>query len=230
MIDLFYWPTPNGWKVTLLLEELGLPYRVHPVNIGQDDQFRPEFLAVGPNNRMPVIIDQAPPDGGPALSLFESGAILKYLAQTHGRFYGQTLRDQARIDPWLFWQHGGLGPMAGQTHHFNRAAPEPVPYAIARYTAETRRLYGVLNTRLAGRDWVAGEYSIADMAIWPWIRRHDWQGIALEEFPEVQRWYDALAARPAAQRAVAVGADWRDRNVRLEEEDLAVLTAFSVLS
>lgn len=227
MLDLFYWPTPNGWKVTILLEELGLPYRVHPVNISRDDQFRPEFLAVGPNNRMPVLIDQAPADGGPALSVFESGAILKYLACRAGRFYGQTPRDQAAVDQWLFWQHGGLGPMAGQAHHFRRFAPQQVPYAIDRFSAETARLYQVLNTRLAGQEHVAGAYSIADMAIWPWIRRHEWQGIRLEDYPHVDRWYQALAARPAVERAVAVGADWRDRDVTAGEEDLAVLAAFA---
>lgn len=201
MIDLYYWTTPNGHKVTLFLEETGLPYRIHPVNISKGEQFQPEFLAIAPNNRIPAIVDQAPPGGGAPVSLFESGAILLYLAEKTGRFIPQDLRGRADVLQWLFWQMGGLGPMAGQNHHFSAYAPEPVPYAIERYVKETNRLYGVLNHRLADREFVAGDYSIADMAAYPWIVPHERQGQKLDDFPHLKRWFHAIAERPATVRA-----------------------------
>ncbi|MDM9557548.1 MULTISPECIES: glutathione binding-like protein [Bordetella] len=201
MIDLYYWTTPNGHKITMFLEEAGLPYRIHPVNISKGDQFKPEFLAIAPNNRIPAIVDQEPADGGAPVPLFESGAILLYLAEKTGRFIAQDLRGRAETLQWLFWQMGGLGPMAGQNHHFSAYAPERIPYAIDRYVNETNRLYGVLNKRLADREFVAGEYSIADMAAYPWIVPHERQGQDLNDFPHLQRWFQAIAARPATQRA-----------------------------
>lgn len=208
MIDLYYWTTPNGHKISLFLEEAGLPYEVHPVNIGQGDQFKPEFLKIAPNNRIPAIVDQQPADGGAPISLFESGAILLYLAEKTGRFIPQDLRGRQEALQWLFWQMGGLGPMAGQNHHFNVFAPEKIPYAIKRYIDETARLYGVLDRRLADRAFVAGEdYSIADMAIYPWIVSHERQSQKLEDFPHVQRWFNHIKQRPATVRAYA----WVDR-------------------
>ncbi|MCY1281801.1 Disulfide-bond oxidoreductase YfcG [compost metagenome] len=205
MIDLYYWTTPNGHKVSLFLEEAGLPYRIHPINIGKDEQFQPHFLKISPNNRIPAIVDHAPADGGEPLSLFESGAILLYLAEKTGRFIPQDLRGRQDCLQWLFWQMGGLGPMAGQNHHFNRFAPERLPYAIQRYVKETARLYGVLDKRLADRAYVAGgEYSIADMAIYPWIDRHPWQEQNLDDFPNLKRWYLDIQARPATVRAYAL--------------------------
>ncbi|MFZ6045469.1 glutathione binding-like protein [Pseudomonas sp. CR3202] len=205
MIDLYYWTTPNGHKVTLFLEESGLPYRLHPININKDEQFQPHFLKISPNNRIPAIVDQEPADGGEPLSLFESGAILLYLAEKTGRFIPQDLRGRQDCLQWLFWQMGGLGPMAGQNHHFNRFAPEKLPYAIQRYVKETARLYGVLDKRLADRAFVAGsEYSIADMAIYPWIDRHPWQEQDLDDFPNLKRWYQDIKARPATARAYAL--------------------------
>ena len=205
MIDLYYWTTPNGHKIALFLEEAGLPYRIHPINIGKDEQFQPHFLEISPNNRIPAIVDHAPADGGEPLSLFESGAILLYLAEKTGRFIPQDLRGRQDCLQWLFWQMGGLGPMAGQNHHFNRFAPERLPYAIQRYVKETARLYGVLDKRLADRAYVAGgEYSIADMAIYPWIDRHPWQEQNLDDFPNLKRWYLDIQARPATVRAYAL--------------------------
>ena len=204
MIDLYYWTTPNGHKITLFLEETGLPYKIHPVNIGRGDQFKPEFLAIAPNNRIPAIVDQAPAGGGAPISLFESGAILLYLAEKTGRFLPADLCGRAEVSQWLFWQMGGLGPMAGQNHHFSGYAQERIPYAIDRYVKETNRLYGVLNKRLADREFVAGDYSIADMAAYPWIVPHAKQGQDLNEFPHLKRWFDAIAARPATQRAYAL--------------------------
>lgn len=202
MIDLYYWTTPNGHKITLFLEETGLPYRIHPINIGKDEQFQPHFLKIAPNNRIPAIVDNEPADGGEPLSLFESGAILLYLAEKTGRFIPQDLRGRQEALQWLFWQMGGLGPMAGQNHHFNRFAPEKVPYAIQRYVKETARLYGVLDRRLADRAFVAGDdYSIADMAIYPWIVPHAYQEQDLDDFPHVKRWFQAIQARPATVRA-----------------------------
>jgi GSH-dependent disulfide-bond oxidoreductase len=202
MIDLYYWTTPNGHKVSLFLEEAGLPYEVHPINIGQGDQFKPDFLKIAPNNRIPAIVDHNPGDGGAPISLFESGAILLYLAEKTGQFIAQDLRGRQETLQWLFWQMGGLGPMAGQNHHFSQFAPEKIPYAIKRYIDETARLYGVLDRRLADRAFVAGEdYSIADMAIYPWIVSHKWQSQRLEDFPHVQRWFNSIKERPATVRA-----------------------------
>ncbi|ALU61884.1 glutathione binding-like protein [Pseudomonas syringae] len=205
MIDLHYWTTPNGHKITLFLEEAGLPYTIFPVNIGKDEQFKAEFLKIAPNNRIPAIVDHQPADGGAPLSLFESGAILLYLAEKTGQFIPQDLRGRQEVSQWLFWQMGGLGPMAGQNHHFNRFAREKIPYAIERYVKETARLYDVLNKRLADRQFVAGdEYSIADMAIYPWIVPHTYQQQNLDDFPHLKRWFDSIAGREATQRAYAL--------------------------
>jgi GST-like protein len=204
MIDLHYWTTPNGHKVTMFLEEAGLPYRIVPVNIGKGEQFRPEFLRIAPNNRIPAIVDHTPVDGGEPLSLFESGAILLYLADKTGRFIPADLRGRNVTLEWLFWQMGGLGPMAGQNHHFGTYAPEKIPYAIERYVKETARLYAVLDKHLSDRAFMAGEaYTIADMACYPWIVPYERQQQKLTDFPHVQRWFDAIKARPATQRAYA---------------------------
>ena len=203
MIDVYHWPTPNGHKVTIFLEEAGLPYRLHPVDIGKGEQFRPEFLAIAPNNRIPAIIDREPSDGGAAISLFESGAILLYLAEKTGKFLAKDLRGRAETLQWLFWQMGGLGPMAGQNGHFNIYAPEKIPYAMERYTNETNRLYGVMNKQLAARSFLAGEYSIADIASYPWIVPHERHGQNLDDFPHLKRWFEAIKARPAVQRVYA---------------------------
>ncbi|MFV1917841.1 glutathione S-transferase N-terminal domain-containing protein [Sphingomonas sp. MJ1 (PH-R8)] len=205
MIHLHYWPTPNGHKITLFLEETGLPYTIHPVNIGKGEQFAPDFLKIAPNNRMPAIVDDEPADGGAPISIFESGAILLYLAEKTGRFLGPDLRTRVEQTQWLMWQMGGLGPMLGQNHHFNRYAPEKIPYAIERYLKETNRLYGVLDRRLEGRAFIAGDYSIADMAAYPWIVPHEAQGQDLTDFPNVQRWFEAIRTRPATERAYALG-------------------------
>ncbi|MDB5972734.1 MAG: thiol:disulfide oxidoreductase [Hydrocarboniphaga sp.] len=206
MIDLHYWTTPNGHKISLFLEESGLPYRLLPVNIGRGDQFKREFLAIAPNNRIPAIVDHEPIDGGAAISLFESGAILLYLADKSGQFIPADLRGRAEVMQWLFWQVGGLGPMAGQNHHFSQYAPEKIPYAIERYVKETNRLYGVLNRRLADRPFIAGDmYSIADMAIYPWIVPYKNQGQDLRDFSHLHRWFDAIAARPGTVRAYQLG-------------------------
>ena len=207
-IDLYYWPTPNGWKISIMLEECGLPYTLYPVNISQGDQFKPEFLAFSPNNRMPAIIDPDGPDGKP-ISVFESGAILQYLGRKTGKFYPADERGRVEVEQWLMWQMGGFGPMLGQTHHFRLYAPEPVPYAIDRYTNETKRLYGVLNRRLADRPFIAGAYSIADMACIGWARGWERQGQDIAEFPHVKRWMDTVLARPAVQRGLAVKAEDR---------------------
>ena len=201
MIALFYWTTPNGHKVTLYLEEAGLPYTVKPVNIGKGEQFDPEFLKVSPNNRIPAIVDHAPDDGGKPISVFESGAILLYLAGKIGQFLPRDLRGQVEVLEWLMWQMGGLGPMAGQNHHFALYAPEKLPYAIERYVKETSRLYGVLNKRLAGRDFILGkQYTIADMASYPWVIPER-QGQDMDDFPHLKRWHAAIRARPATVRA-----------------------------
>ncbi len=204
MIDFYYWPTPNGHKITLFLEEAGLDYTIKPVDIGKGDQFKPEYLAISPNNKMPAIVDHAPVDGGAPISMFESGAILLYLANKTGRFLLQDLRGRVQVNEWLFWQMGGLGPMTGQYGHFNVYAPEKIPYAIERYTKEAERLLGVLDRRLEGRAFIAGdEYTIADMAAYPWISPYDKAPIDLAPFAEVRRWHAAIAARPATQRAYA---------------------------
>ena len=205
MIELHTWSTPNGRKVSIMLEELGLPYSVHPVNIGKDEQFRPEFLAISPNNKIPAIVDPDGP-GGKRFALFESGAILIYLGEKTERFVPKDPATRYVALQWLMFQMGGLGPMLGQTHHFLRAAPEPVPYAIKRYKDETRRLYGVLDKRLAEAEHLAGEYSIADIASYPWVARHEWHQIELGDFPNVKRWYDKIGARPAVQRGMKVPA------------------------
>ena len=221
-IDLYYWPTPNGWKIAIMLEECGLPYTVHPVNIGKGDQFRPEFLAISPNNRMPAIVDPEGPDGRP-ISVFESGAILQYLGRKTGQFYPQDERRRVAVEEWLFWQVGGFGPMLGQTHHFRIYAPEKVPYAIDRYTNEANRLYGVLNKRLADREYVADEYSIADMAIVGWAKMWERQGQDIENFPHVKRWLDTMLARPAVQKGLKVSSDVRNPNDMQDPAVQAVL-------
>ncbi len=204
MIDFYYWPTPNGHKITLFLEEAGLDYTIKPVDIGKGDQFKPEYLAISPNNKMPAIVDHAPADGGAPISMFESGAILLYLANKTGRFLLQDLRGRVQVNEWLFWQVGGLGPMTGQYGHFNVYAPEKIPYAIERYTKEAERLLGVLDRRLEGRAFIAGDdYTIADIAAYPWISPYDKAPIDLAPFAEVRRWHAAIAARPATQRAYA---------------------------
>ena len=205
MIELYYWPTSNGQKVAIFLEEAGLPYQAFPINLSKKEQFAPDFLKISPNNRIPAIIDREPTFGGGQLPLFESGAILLYLAEKIGRFIPQDGRGRADVLQWLFWQMGGLGPMAGQAHHFRSAAPEKIPYAIERYVTETARLYGVLNTRLADREFIAGEYSIADMACYPWIVSHERQDQKLEDFPHVKRWFEAITRRPAVARAYHKG-------------------------
>jgi GST-like protein len=204
MIDLYYWTTPNGHKITIFLEEAGLPYKIIPVNISRGDQFKPEFLAISPNNRMPAIVDREPADKGAPLSVFESGAILVYLAEKTGRFMPRDLRGRNEVMQWLFWQMAGLGPMLGQNHHFQLYAPEKIPYAIDRYVRETARLYQVLDNRLKDREFVAGEYSIADMACYPWIVPWKRQSQNLDDFPNVKRWFEAVAARPAVVRAYEV--------------------------
>jgi GST-like protein len=202
MIDLYYWPTPNGHKITIFLEEAGLDYTIHPVNISAGDQFKPEFLAISPNNRMPAIIDRAPADGGEPISVFESGAILTYLGEKTGKFLPTDLRGRKTVLEWLFWQMGGLGPMAGQNHHFTQYAPEKIDYAIDRYVRETGRLYGVLNKRLDGREFIAGDdFTIADMASYPWIVSHDKQRQNLDDFPNLKRWFETIRSRPAVVRA-----------------------------
>lgn len=218
MIDLFYWPTPNGHKITLMLEECGLAYRIHPINIGAGDQFQPDFLALSPNNRMPAIIDHAPNDGGEPVRMFESGAILLYLAEKTGQFLANDLRTRYQTIQWLMWQMGGLGPMAGQNHHFNLYAPEPIPYAQERYTKETARLYHVLDVGLEGRDFLAGTYSIADMACYPWIVPHANQQQNLDDFPNVKAWFARIGARSATLKAYAVGEGMRPSRPPTDEE------------
>jgi GSH-dependent disulfide-bond oxidoreductase len=220
MIELYYWPTPNGHKITLFLEETGLPYTIEPVNIGKGEQFEPAFLKISPNNRMPAIVDTAPKDGGEPISVFESGAILQYLAEKAGRFLPTDVRGRATVMEWLFWQVGGLGPMLGQNHHFNRYAPEKIPYAIERYERETRRLYGVLDKHLDGREFIAGkDYSIADMAAYPWTVSHESQNINLDDFPQVKRWFAHIRDRAATKRAYAIGDTIKDKlDARTDEE------------
>lgn len=201
MIDLYYWTTPNGHKITMFLEEAATPYTLHAINIGKGEQFQADFLRISPNNRIPAIIDNAPTGGGESISVFESGAILLYLAEKTGHFIPQDLRGRTDVLQWLFWQMGGLGPMAGQNHHFGTYAPEKLPYAVDRYVRETNRLYGVLNKRLADREFIAGTYSIADMACYPWIVPHERQQQDLNEFPHLKRWFEAIAKRPATVRA-----------------------------
>ena len=201
MIELYYWTTPNGHKITMFLEEAGLEYKIVPVNIGKGEQFKPDFLAVSPNNRIPAILDRKPKDGGAPIQVFESGAILLYLAEKTGKFLPSDLRKRYDAIQWLFWQMGGLGSMSGQNNHFAHYAVDKIPYAIDRYRNEVNRLYGVLNKKLAGRDFIAGEYSIADMASYPWVVPYERQGQKLENFPNLKRWFEAIKARPATAKA-----------------------------
>jgi GST-like protein len=220
-IELHFWPTPNGWKITIMLEELGVPYEVKYVNIGKGEQFEPAFLQIAPNNRMPAIVDPEGPDGK-SISIFESGAILQYFGRKFGKFYPSDERTRVEVDQWLFWQVGGLGPMAGQAHHFRQYAPEKLPYAVDRYTNEVNRLYGVMNKRLADRDFLAGDYSIADMASIGWTRSYKNQGQDLDDFPHLKRWFDAILARPAVERALVVGQERRN-NLAEDKEAQKVL-------
>ena len=220
MIDLYYWTTPNGHKVTMFLEEARLEYRIKPINIGKGEQFDAAFLRISPNNKIPAIVDHAPAEGRAPISVFESGAILLYLAGKTGQFIPKDLRGQVETIEWLFWQMGGLGPMAGQNHHFAHYAPEKIPYAIERYVKETNRLYAVLDKRLAGRNFIVGrQYTIADMAAYPWIIP-DRQGQDIEEFPNLKRWREAIRARPATQRAYARAKEVNPSQggIRTEEE------------
>ncbi len=216
MIDLHYWSTPNGWKITIMLEECGLPYKIIPVNIGRGEQFKPEFLAISPNNRMPAIVDHDAA-GGP-ISVFESGAILQYLADKTGQFWPREPRARYEVAQWLFWQMGGLGPMAGQANHFRAYAPEKLPYAIDRYTKEVNRLFGVMNHRLADREYLAGEYSIADMASWPWVLPAERMGQDLNDFPHLKRWFEAVGARPAVQKRTEIDEKLKLQTGAMDEE------------
>lgn len=204
MIDLYYWTTPNGHKITIFLEEAGLDYQIKPIDINAGDQFEPDFLAISPNNRIPAIVDHTPADGGAPVSVFESGAILQYLAEKTGQFLAGDLRSRVETMQWLFWQMGGLGPMAGQNHHFRLFAPEKIEYAIQRYVEETGRLYDVMDKRLADRDFLAGDYSIADMACFPWIVPFERQGQKLSDFPNLEKWFERVRLRPAVARAYKV--------------------------
>jgi GSH-dependent disulfide-bond oxidoreductase len=203
MIDLYYWTTPNGHKISIFLEEAELPYIIHPINIAKNDQFAPEFLKISPNNKIPAIVDQDPAEGNKPIAIFESGAILQYLAEKTGKFLPTDIYQRMEVIEWLFWQVGGLGPMLGQNHHFMQYAPEKIPYAISRYLKETERLYGVSNHQLADREFIAGIYSIADMAAYPWTVPHESQQINLDHFANVKRWFEAMKARSAVQRAYA---------------------------
>lgn len=223
-IDLYYWPTPNGWKISIALEEMGLPYTVKLVNIGKGEQFEPDFLEIAPNNRMPAIVDPEGPDGK-AISIFESGAILQYLARKTGKFYGSTERERIEIDQWLMWQMGGVGPMAGQAHHFLTYAPvmdppQVLPYAQDRYRAETARLYGVLDRQLKGRDYICGDFSIADMAVWPWACLWERQEQDIAKFPNIAKWLDRCKARPAVLKGRDVAADMRQAPTSKEAQKI----------
>ena len=203
MIDLYYWGTPNGHKISIALEEMGLEYQVFPINILENDQFQPDFLRISPNNKIPAIVDQDGPKGE-AISVFESGAILQYLGRKTGQFYPSDEQSRVEVEQWLMWQMGGFGPMLGQNHHFSKFAPERIGYATERYVNETKRLYGVLDKQLFGQNYVAGEYSIADMAIFPWILRYEWQQIDINDYPNVKAYMERIQARPAVQRALAL--------------------------
>jgi len=223
MIDLYYWPTPNGHKITMFLEEAGVPYTIRRVDIGKGEQFAPDFLAISPNNKMPAIVDHDPPGGGEPLSVFESGAILFYLARKHGKFIAADPRGTMTCLEWLFWQMGGLGPMTGQYGHFNVYAPEKIPYAIERYTREAQRLLGVLDKRLHGREYICGDdYTIADMACYPWINPYDKAPLDMSGFNEVRRWCETIRARPATARAYAQG-DFRQPQAEMSEAEKAIL-------
>lgn len=217
-IELYYWPTPNGWKISIMLEECGLPYKVHPIHIGKGEQFAPDFLKIAPNNRIPAIIDPDGPGGEP-ISVFESGAILQYLGRKTGQFYPNDERTRVACEEWLFWQVGGLGPMAGQAHHFRIYAPEKVQYGIDRYTNEVNRLYGVMNRRLEGRDYLAGDYTIADMACIGWAKAWERQGQDITQFPHVERWIERMLARPGVARGLAVHAEARQNYDLSKDKD-----------
>jgi GSH-dependent disulfide-bond oxidoreductase len=221
-IDLYYWPTPNGWKITIMLEECGLPYRVIPVNIGAGDQFKPDFLRISPNNKMPAIVDPDGPGGAP-ISIFESGAILLYLARKTGKLYPADERRRVEVEEWLMWQMGGFGPMLGQIHHFRNYAPERIPYAIDRYVHEGERLYGVLDERLNGRDFICGDYSIADVAAVGWAKGWEKQGQRIEETPNVKRWLDAMLERPAVRLGLAVAVEAPALDLAADKEAQKVL-------
>jgi len=216
-IDLYYWPTPNGWKITVMLEELGVPYAVKYINISKGEQFASDFLAIAPNNRMPAIVDPDGPGGAP-ISVFESGAILQYLGRKYGKYYPADERQRVQVEEWLYWQVGGLGPMVGQANHFRQYAPEKIEYGINRYTNEVNRLYGVMNKRLADRDFLAGDYSIADMAALGWVVQHESAGQDLNDFPNLKRWFETLKARPAVQKALEVGKEERARQQHLSQD------------
>ncbi|MBD2776745.1 glutathione binding-like protein [Iningainema tapete] len=217
MIDLYYWTTPNGHKITMFLEEVELPYTIIPVNIGAGEQFQPDFLQISPNNRIPAIVDREPVTGDEPISVFESGAILVYLAEKTKKLLPENVRERAEVLQWLFWQMGGLGPMAGQNHHFNKYAPSKIDYAINRYVNETARLYAVLNKRLADREFVAGDYSIADIAAYPWIVPYESQGQKLEDFPNLKRWFEAIKARPATIRAYQKAEAFKNQTLDVEK-------------
>ena len=223
MLDLYYWTTPNGHKITIFLEETGLKYTIKPINIGKGEQFAPEFLKISPNNRIPAIIDNQPADGGPPISVFESGAILEYLADKTGKFLPRDARRRAEVMQWLFWQMGGLGPMLGQAHHFRGYSAEKLTYAIERYTKEAERLYGVLDERLAGREYITGEYSIADMACYPWIVPHERQGQNLDDFANIKRWYQTMENRPAVKKAYALAREINPSTTGMTEEAKKIL-------
>jgi len=223
MIDLYYWTTPNGHKITMALEEMGLPYTIKPVNISAGDQFKPEFLAISPNNRIPAIVDHAPAGGGAPISVFESGAILIYLAEKSGKFMPSDIRGRFLVLEWLMWQMGGLGPMAGQNHHFVQYAPEKIPYAMERYVKETNRLYGVMNKRLGSSAYLAGDYSIADIAAYPWVVPWKRQQQNLDDFPNLRRWFDAIRAREGTQRAYAKADEVNATQPAVTEEGKKIL-------
>ena len=221
-IDLYYWPTPNGWKVSIFLEEAGAPYNVVPVDITAGDQFEPSFLEISPNNKIPAIVDHDGP-GGEQISLFESGAILIYLAEKTGRFYPESPRERYWVLQWLMFQMGSVGPMLGQNHHFRQYAPEEILYAVNRYTNEAARLYEVMDRRLSEVEYFAGDYSIVDMAIYPWVVPHERQGQKMEDFPNLRRWYESVGARPAVRRALEVGEELRRSLEEMDEESRGVL-------
>jgi len=217
LIDLYFWPTGNGKKITIMLEECGLEYNVIPVNIGKGDQYMPEFVRISPNSKMPAIVDHDV-EGEP-IALFESGAILQYLAEKTGRFMPADVRSKYEVLQWLYWQIGGLGPMAGQAHHFLKYSPKKIEYAMERFRTEVARLYKVLDDRLRDREYLAAEYSIADMAAWPWVFRHDWQDQDLKDYPDVKRWFETMAGRPAVEKGAAVGSEWMKLDQQMTDED-----------
>jgi len=226
LIDLYFWPTGNGKKISIMLEETGLPYRVLPVNINKGDQFKPEYLAISPNNKMPAIVDRSTDSPAGGLAIFESGAILQYLAEKTGKLLPTDPAGKYRVLQWVFWQVGGLGPMAGQAHHFLKYSPQRIEYAMHRFQQEVARLYKVLDTQLGKTEYIAGDYSIADIAAWPWVVRYDWQGQKLEDFPNVRRWFEAVGARPAVQRGAAVGAELMAAAAPATDEDKKRLFGF----